>query len=475
MRYCSKCGAPLNDGDKFCGECGVAVELENNSDEKNDSRAKRTQEFAGTVKKCPVCGEELPSMVAICPTCGHEINSARVTRVLQEFIVNLDNCNQQIAEEEQQDIAEKRVTRTGWSSWGIWTKIGWIILNIVLYGIPLMVYLYMRYFYHKGSRFTPIGRQKTTLIENFQIPNEKQAILDTLYFIKSKVAILCVQKKNAENWHWIKLWHTKAKQIQEKAKIVLPGNQEVDVICQEIDNDVKKAGKNFRNINIAFGVMCLVYVVAVCVWVQHSMNGLNLIGNGIGDTRRSLSEERKNNKMNEETIPDDLPRRVEIKSKEVYMGGWLQDNFEIGENGCVIKLVHDDREVKVFFDLICKKKPNQEIREIFEEHGKSMDDYKLEQASYELNNFMDYAMEDADNSEQLRIYKFEKALLEMEEGTHDTLVLTFSVENTSASRIEELMKSLQIYFEMDLYYEAKTGEINRDTNEGRAWIPWKEN
>lgn len=407
MRYCLKCGAPLNEGDKFCGECGEAVETEKNSGGNDDSGSKRSQEFAGTVIKCPACGEELPSMVAICPTCGHEINSAKVTKVLQEFIVNLDNCNQRIAKEEQQDIAEKRVTRTGWASWGIWTKIGWIILNIVLYGIPLMVYLYIRYFYHKGSRFTPIGKQKTTLIENFQIPNEKQAILDTLYFIKSKVAILCVQKKNAENWHWIKLWHTKAEQIREKANIVLPESQEVDAICQEIDNDVKNAEKSFRNINIAFGVICFVYVVAVCVLVRHSMSGLNLIGNGIGNIRTSLSEERKNNEIDEEeeTIPDDLPRRVEIKPKEVYIGGWLQDNFEIGENGCVIKLVHDDREVKVFFDLICKKNPNQEIREVFEEHGKSVDDYYLEKADYELNNFRDYAMPDADNSKQLRIYK----------------------------------------------------------------------
>jgi len=79
MAFCYNCGKQLNDGRKFCSECGVKQEVTNNT-------SVRKQEFIGIVKKCPSCGEELKTLTGICPSCGHEINNKIVNKSLKEFI-----------------------------------------------------------------------------------------------------------------------------------------------------------------------------------------------------------------------------------------------------------------------------------------------------------------------------------------------------------------------------------------------------
>lgn len=48
----------------------------------------RTQEFVGTIRKCPNCGAELPGMVAVCPQCGHEISGVGANVSVREFFDN---------------------------------------------------------------------------------------------------------------------------------------------------------------------------------------------------------------------------------------------------------------------------------------------------------------------------------------------------------------------------------------------------
>lgn len=50
MSNCPKCGQPLNEGAKFCGECGAAV------------------------RHCSTCGAELKEGAAYCGQCGAEVN-----------------------------------------------------------------------------------------------------------------------------------------------------------------------------------------------------------------------------------------------------------------------------------------------------------------------------------------------------------------------------------------------------------------
>ena len=93
MPYCSNCGARLNDGVKFCSECGVKV-LQNEEvrieDKKNHQRK---TVFEGEVHKCPNCGEILNSFISKCPTCGMEIRGNTATSSVIEFFNNLSRIN----------------------------------------------------------------------------------------------------------------------------------------------------------------------------------------------------------------------------------------------------------------------------------------------------------------------------------------------------------------------------------------------
>jgi len=77
---CSKCGAPLPNGAKFCLECGEKVV---NIQEgyvvcpkcgQQVPKAKFCLECGNLmVSKCPECGSELPNGAKFCLECGHRI------------------------------------------------------------------------------------------------------------------------------------------------------------------------------------------------------------------------------------------------------------------------------------------------------------------------------------------------------------------------------------------------------------------
>ena len=108
MPFCTKCGSRLEDGDVFCGVCGVAVPLVDLVDE--DAKTEGAQEGAREeprfepepepvpefevatpaereavereakedgVKRCPACGEIVGLNDFVCGACGHELR--RVT------------------------------------------------------------------------------------------------------------------------------------------------------------------------------------------------------------------------------------------------------------------------------------------------------------------------------------------------------------------------------------------------------------
>lgn len=47
--------------------------------------AERQQEYVGSIKKCPSCGQVLQSFQAKCPSCGHELSGIEVVGSVSEF------------------------------------------------------------------------------------------------------------------------------------------------------------------------------------------------------------------------------------------------------------------------------------------------------------------------------------------------------------------------------------------------------
>lgn len=93
IQFCPYCGTKLDDGAKFCKNCGEpVVQVQQSTDGiflheepktetrppkveqvKEDPRANRKTVYDGELHKCPNCGELLKSFTTVCPTCSYEI------------------------------------------------------------------------------------------------------------------------------------------------------------------------------------------------------------------------------------------------------------------------------------------------------------------------------------------------------------------------------------------------------------------
>mgnify|MGYP003436194760 FL=1 len=84
MPFCTNCGSRINDGSKFCSECGASISTPNREN------TTRKSVFDGEIHKCPSCGEVLNSFVAVCPSCGYEIRGKAATNSVQQFYWELN-------------------------------------------------------------------------------------------------------------------------------------------------------------------------------------------------------------------------------------------------------------------------------------------------------------------------------------------------------------------------------------------------
>lgn len=113
--FCAKCGAKLVPNAIFCSACGNKLDSDggesvtrrghegsrekasfstgvrsNEADDYSEQASNRAEstkreDYAGTIFKCPSCGESIPSFVDKCPTCGHEFRNVDVARSVREL------------------------------------------------------------------------------------------------------------------------------------------------------------------------------------------------------------------------------------------------------------------------------------------------------------------------------------------------------------------------------------------------------
>ena len=223
-------------------------------------------------------------MVAVCPACGHEINSTQVHSALQKFISELALCDQSIADEEALiSVRNEKENERGWRSWSTVAKILWVIANGLTLCVPVVMYLLFRT--RQFNRSAPSVKRKANLIENFQIPSERQAIIEALYFIRDKASALATQKMTSDTIYWAKLWGIKSEQIYKKAQAAIPNDVTVSGLYHETISyvqQVKSASKRKNIFIILAAVMYIAFVIIVEVLV---INRISQIANipGVSD------------------------------------------------------------------------------------------------------------------------------------------------------------------------------------------------
>ena len=270
MSFCAKCGHQLVDGAKFCFECGTKVEVSTTrtSASQQSSCAERKQEYAGKIIKCPACGAELASFVAICPDCGHEIHSHNISASLEKFVESINEYDKIIAN-------NPAPPKKGWKTWSAGRKILWIILNIVTLFVPMVVYLVfplIKPFVLPKSvpALTVDEKRKAVLIENYVFPNEREALLEAMLLIKSKMAFIASGKFNSKTLYWANLWYTKAEQINQRANIILKDDKIAESTYADIVASKNVVAKRIKT-RALIGVSIIVVYIA-CVLIGRSIH-----------------------------------------------------------------------------------------------------------------------------------------------------------------------------------------------------------
>jgi Predicted nucleic acid-binding protein, consists of a PIN domain and a Zn-ribbon module len=250
MEFCTGCGRKLPDKAKFCPACGKHTQKAQPDD------GSRKIEYAGKIVKCPACGTELPSLTGICPGCGHEINTQKISDSLRLFIIQINDCDRQIANSPE-------APKKGWATWSKGMRIGWILLNIQLVCIPLLIY-YMQpmTLLGKPPQLSTIEKHKAVIIENFTLPNDRGPILEALLFIKSKVNYLANEKPTSGTAYWTRLWTNKAEELYRKAEVLYPN----DKISNEAYRDIIASSQRAKKaLNVRRGIVIAIVAAPILI------------------------------------------------------------------------------------------------------------------------------------------------------------------------------------------------------------------
>ena len=99
MMFCPYCGTKLDDGARFCKNCGEAISGNDQGDRKfrdkeplSGNPTERKTVYEGYVYKCPNCGEVLDSFAVNCPTCGYELRGSAATSSVQRLYWELNRA-----------------------------------------------------------------------------------------------------------------------------------------------------------------------------------------------------------------------------------------------------------------------------------------------------------------------------------------------------------------------------------------------
>ncbi len=249
MPYCSNCGQELDDKAKFCPGCGAARTTQQSSNPE-----KRRTVYEGEIRKCPNCGEVIDAFTARCPACGFELNSKRVSSVLQDFINEVNACEQMIANSPQ-------AGKTGWTSWSKSKRFWWVVFNIFFLCIPLAVYVALPLvMVNNTPKLTVEEKRMASLVENFPFPNDRESILSALVFAKEKIDFISKETVNRKTAYWMRLWCAKAEQLKQKADLLFPNDPIVKESYSEISADETRVNKILR-IKAIVGLVILVVAI----------------------------------------------------------------------------------------------------------------------------------------------------------------------------------------------------------------------
>ena len=208
MQFCPYCGTKLDEGARFCKNCGEAIA--NNTQEQQKSKreqplagnpTERKTVYEGYIHKCPSCGEVLEAFLSVCPTCGYEIRDVKSSSSVREFALKLEA----ISAQKMPAFEEKK---------------------------SVMKMVFGKDFNESNEaeeaqeRFDEQkAQEKANLIINFSVPNTKEDILEFMILAASNI-----DAKRGVDDVVTKAWISKLEQVYQRAQLVIRNGRDFAMI-----------------------------------------------------------------------------------------------------------------------------------------------------------------------------------------------------------------------------------------------------
>lgn len=213
MQFCSYCGTKLDDGARFCKNCGEAVSYGDQGAHNTyheQAQTTRKMVYEGVIHKCPNCGEVMESFQTTCPACGMEIRGTRSTSSVREFAAKLED----VAAQKMPSYEEKK---------------------------SVMKMIFGKDFKEENEAEEALKRfesqknqEMATLIINYAVPNTKEDIREFMLLAASNINV----DKGIDD-DVTKAWISKLDQVYQRAEMSL-GTQPEFIQIQTIYDRKKK-------------------------------------------------------------------------------------------------------------------------------------------------------------------------------------------------------------------------------------------
>lgn len=244
IQFCPYCGTKLDEGARFCKNCGEAIS--NGTQESRKSKkeqpsegdpTKRKTVYEGTIHKCPNCGEVLEAFLTVCPTCGYEIRDTKSSSSIREFSLKLEA----ISAQKMPTFEEKK---------------------------SVMKTVFGRDFKEEDEAEEALRRferqkddEMASLIINFPVPNSKEDIMEFMTLAASNIDV----KKGLDDVV-TKAWIAKLEQVYQRAEITMRGHPDFVQIKAIYDRKQQEMhNKKFRGFMIGvFGAAAFIAFEGFC-------------------------------------------------------------------------------------------------------------------------------------------------------------------------------------------------------------------
>ena len=242
VMFCPYCGTKLDDGARFCKNCGEAVSdtaeqipKAQQTEAPDGNPSERKTVYEGYIHKCPNCGEVLDSFAVNCPTCGYELRGARASSAVKEFSLKLEA------------IESRRE-----------------------YEKPLGPFAVL----DAQQRVSKTDKQKISLIKSFSVPNTKEDMLEFMILATSSMNMRIYDSTNTSVSKSEKeinaAWFSKVQQVYEKAKRSYSTDSifaEIQTLYDSCNAEIKKSKKKgVIKWGLMFGWMPVLFAV-IFIWI----------------------------------------------------------------------------------------------------------------------------------------------------------------------------------------------------------------